>query len=215
MLQPDREPDSFADQVDAQLGVLGLSIGLIHGALEAGFAAYRACTASHPVNAPGYYFYAETVSVLRSSSSALGWSPGTDGNIEYIVRSDGASRLFVLAGDGGTGLAQARLHSRRSRGARGRLAVNENQLVFDIPGPSASSVVGENSGTWALVHFIDLQAQEVRCEVSLPTSVAADGRVAGWRRRIVLPVLALGQQRIPERPSAPPIDVEVRRRASN
>lgn len=206
---------TFAEQVDAELAAFGLTTAWLHEALEAGAIAFRACTASHPVTARGYYFYAETVRALREILAEHGWSPESDGNIEYVFHAERALRMFVLAGDGATGHAQSPLRSRRSRGPRGRQAIHRNQLVMDLPdlSPTSEGDVA-TSGAWALVHHVDVEGQEVRCELSLPISVGADGRVEGWHRRIMLPELSFKAPAIPERSPTDEIDIEVRRRSS-
>jgi hypothetical protein len=206
---------TFAEQADDELGAFGLSAALLHEALEAGAIAFRACTASHPVTARGYYFYAETVRALREILAEHGWTPESDGNIEYVFHAGRSLRMFVLAGDGATGHAEAHLRSRRSRGPHGRQAIHRNQLVMDLPGLSASGAGdGATTGAWALVHHVDVEAQEVRCELSLPVSIGTDGRVEGWHRRIVLPDLPFNAPAIPERSPTEEIDIEVRRRST-
>lgn len=203
---------SFADDVQRRLSLLGLQLEALHEALSAGAVAFRACTTNHPLTARGYYFYAETVRGLRDVLD--GWEPESDSNIEYVVHPDGLVRLFVLAGDSGTGFAKAELRSRRKRGTRGRLAVNANQLVMDLGTHENDSVLSAGQ-TWALVHYLDLEVGEVRAEVALPTAIADDGRVNGWERRIVLPSLPLFAPAIPERVTADDVEIEVRRKTTS
>lgn len=213
-MEPIAEPRTFAEHADAELAAFGLTTAVLHESVEAGGIAFRACTGNHPATARGFYFYAETVRALRELLSEQGWLSESDGNIEYVTHPGRGLRIFVLAGDSATGHPGAQLHSRRSRGPRGRVAVHRNQLVIDLPGFSADVASTSVHGTWALVHHVDTDAQEVRCELSLPVSVGADGRVEGWLRRIMLPELSFKARAIPERAPAEQIDIEVRRRSS-
>ena len=70
--------------------------------------------------------------------------------------------------------------------------------------------------TWLLLMHRDHQAQEVRCELSRPVNMSAEGRVSGWVERIILssmPFLGPTGDVAPNVPQSPEIDVEVRRRA--
>jgi hypothetical protein len=213
----ERAFETFEESVQARLLPFEVELHELTDAVSAGFTAYRSCTADHPATAAGYYFYSETVRALRESVGKRGWTAECDSNIEYVVHPDGHVRLFVLAGDGGTGYGAADLRSRRSRGERGRLAVHRNQLRLPVEenNSSADAASGEKPlrqiQTWALVHFVDAGAAEVRVELSLPTGISEEGRVEGWARRIILPSVGPSLS-IPEPAAQPRIDVPVARR---
>jgi hypothetical protein len=212
----DRAFETFEESVQARVLPFEVELRELTDAIAAGFTAYRSCTDDHPATARGYYFYAETVRALRESVGKRGWTGDCDSNIEYVVHPEGRLRLFVLAGDAGTGYGTADLRSRRSRGQRGRLAVHRNQLRLPVEeSDSAATPSGEQVPkqvqTWALVHFVDPGAAEVRVELSLPTGISEDGRVEGWARRIILPSVG-PPLAIPDPVAQPRIDVPVARR---
>jgi hypothetical protein len=75
------------------------------------------------------------------------------------------------------------------------LAIEDNKRSFAEYEPDfarfskAPKVVPKQ--TWMLLYFIDDVADEVRSELSLPSSIDDDGYVLTWERRILLPPLDL------------------------
>ncbi len=66
--------------------------------------------------------------------------------------------------------------------------------------------------TWVLL--IHRAADEVRCELSLPFSMALDGHIDGWCERILLGSIPIDGDLVEvEPPTQPDINVEVKRRA--
>lgn len=69
--------------------------------------------------------------------------------------------------------------------------------------------------TWILL--VHRARGEVRCELSLPTSMGVDGRVDGWRERIILGAIPTDPDLMeitpPTPPDQPDIHVDVKRRA--
>ena len=66
--------------------------------------------------------------------------------------------------------------------------------------------------TWLLL--IHHASNEIRSELSQPFEIGADGRINGWRERIILRSMPLDPEPltiIP--PSQPDLDVEIRRKA--
>jgi hypothetical protein len=204
-----RSPDPVAERFN------GLSTDLIHEALKAGAVAQRACASNHPRTSGGYYFYSETVRVLRDKAARASWTAESDSNIEYVVAPGGLTRIWVLAGDSDTGISNGNPKSRHGRGSYGRHAIDQNQMVLDLPGLVEAEPAIDTAfvPSWALLHYFDKGLNEIRCEISLPVPVLEDGRVSAWRERIVLPAVKLGEVKIPERPTNAIVDVEIRRRA--
>lgn len=89
-----------------------------------------------------------------------------------------------------------------------------NQLVLDFIAPAAPTAeVGEDSAmTWILLVY--RTATEVRCELSLPTSISDDGQIDGWNERILIGSIPFGDdgpEVVP--PPQPDITIPVLRRA--
>jgi hypothetical protein len=55
---------------------------------------------------------------------------------------------------------------------------------------------------------------EVRCELSLPSQITADGRITRWQERIMLPSIPLDGAEVEIAvPEGPDLDIDVKRKA--
>ena len=120
----------------------------------------------------------------------------------------------------GTGRQDATPTTKSSKGPSTVEAVTTNQLQLDLPfvfppvqaqdRPASSE---KQRMTWIfLVH----RAQgEVRCELSLPSSMGTDGRVDRWQERIILKAIPTDVEvvEITPPPHLPDITIDVKRRA--
>jgi hypothetical protein len=61
-----------------------------------------------------------------------------------------------------------------------------NQLLLDfmVPAAGTADAIEDPATTWILLVYRTVA--EVRCELSLPTSISDDGHIDGWRERILL-----------------------------
>ena len=66
--------------------------------------------------------------------------------------------------------------------------------------------------TWFLL--LHRAGSEVRCELSLPSQISADGRITRWQERIMLPSIPLDGTEVEiVAPVGPDLDIDVKRKA--
>jgi hypothetical protein len=98
------------------------------------------------------------------------------------------------------------------------IVANQRQLVFPEMLPPVESLNAPGRATWLLLVYRDVDAREMRCELSRPISMDSDGRVDGWAERIILnsrPFDGIGGVFADggNGPQSPEITVEIKRRA--
>jgi hypothetical protein len=99
------------------------------------------------------------------------------------------------------------------------VVANQRQLVmFPEMLPPKESLKDRGRATWLLLLHRDMDAREMRCELSRPISMDDDGRVDRWAERIILtsrPFDGLGGALADgdNGPQSPEITVEIKRRA--
>lgn len=207
---------SAVDDVTGQLAGLGLSVEMVHRVLAQAEVDARSCTPNHPVNAEGWFRWANSVRYLRDELVPAGWAKARQLNFELVVQPGGMTAIAVTAGDEATGCPDVQPRTLNPKGAMTVAAV-----VANI-GPQALFEVAEfRRRTWFLLYYRD--ETEIRAELSLPDNVSAAGYVDSWSERIIVPPYVL-DDRVPvagpqpelpvELPAQWPVDVPVRRRTS-
>jgi hypothetical protein len=214
-------PVTTADAVPERLRQIGLpEEDLLRASVEAGLTAFLNCPRLAPITGPGQLMHIEIVGALRARLEMLHWNAECQHNQEPTISPDSRIRLIVMSGDEATGLEGETPLSRHPRGRLSASNVVRNQLVFDLyPGTQVlPGDLPDQQLTWALVHYVDLGAREVRLEVSAPKELGDDRRVGGWIERIIIgPVSFDGPDpvRLPIDPApAQPVDVPIRRLSS-
>jgi hypothetical protein len=149
------------------------------------------------------------------------WERCDDNNYSLAVNAEGTVAIAVATGDEDTGRTDGEPTTKSSKGPATAEAVTSNQTQFELPlifppvqVPARPAETAEKRMTWILL--VHRAVGEVRCELSLPTSMGADGRVDGWRERIILkpiPIDPEAFQVTPATPVLPDISVDVKRRA--
>jgi hypothetical protein len=197
---------------------LGLEEEPLKDVIRRGQLAFLNCTANHPPQFPGLAGWAETVRALREYLVPLGWETTNESNYALTVDPAGRMAIVVATGNEATASAEATPSTNARKGPNTADAVAENQLQFSFmdrvvpPAASPSSPGGERRMTWVLL--IHRALSEVRCELSLPSSMAEDGHIDGWRERILFgPVPLDGDLVEVVPPLLPDIAVDIRRRS--
>ncbi|MDD5579178.1 MAG: hypothetical protein PHY16_07870 [Methylobacter sp.] len=199
--------------IDQRLALLGLKESLLREAMTQGYLARARLTANHPRIFHGTSTWAETVASLRELLRPEGWEKSDIGNYELTLNSTRDIAIQVVTGDEGTGLAQAMPSNKCPKGRNTIEAViNNRQLdMFEelIPQPYRGI---NNLSTWILLYRITKEV--VRCELSLPSTVSEEGRITGWKERILLRPLYREAKPFDVRPSQhPEIDIPIKRKA--
>ena len=204
--------------VGNRLADFGLDEEPLRDVVRRGHLAYITCTANHPPLIPPILAWGETVSALREYVLPLGWRRSDENNYSVVIDSKDQVVIAVATGDEGTGRTDALPSNKARKGPSTIDAVKTNQLqlVFIEQESSPAPVKPFDSNiermTWVLL--IHRAVDEVRCELSLPFSMAQDGHIDQWRERILLKSVPLDGDLIEVVPlTQPDITIEVKRRA--
>lgn len=208
-----------ARDVHGRLSDLGVTEQGLSDAVRRGYLAYSNCTANHPPLIPGIWAWGETVRALREYLLPLGWTRSDEDNYSLVINPSGEIAIAVATGDEETGRAEASPSTKAPKGPNTIDAIAANQLQLNLfaesppfPAPARSSDARDEKVTWILLIY--RATSEVRCELSLPSSIGTDGRIDGWRERILLGSIPLDSEFVEvARPALPDITVDVKRRA--
>ncbi len=146
-----------------------------------------------------------------------GWKRVDEGNLPLTVNKAGTVAITVSTGDEDTGRVDGNPCTKSSKGPRTADAVADNNLRYTLFGDIrkvSSKVAGRL--TYILLFHRDVEAREIRSELSSPVKINEDGRVDGWWDRIVLGSVPFGGDRVStaDVPQTPIFDVEVKRRSA-
>lgn len=200
-----------------RLAELGLDEEELQQCVARGQAAWADCTPNHPPLFRGVSAWAETTCGVREYLLPKGWKRVDDGNLPLTVNKSGNVAITVSTGDEDTGRVDGNPWTKSSKGPRTAEAVADNKLRYTLFG-DIRKVTGKVGGrlTYILLFHRDVEAQEIRCELSSPVKINEDGRVDGWSERIILGSFPFGADRVstPNVPQTPDFDVEVKRRSA-
>lgn len=204
-----------SDDVAARLAAMGLTEGPLLHAAQRWYLSWVSFTANHPPFAIGIAAWMEAVAALREGLLPLGWTRSDEKNYALVIHPDGSMAINVASGDTGTGIPTAAVSNRAPKGVStaDAISVNQLQLELDLPVPDMPHVRGDEGPlTWfLLLHRSDA---EVRCELSLPSQISADGRITRWQERIMLPTVPLDDATVEVvTPQGPDLDIDVKRKA--
>lgn len=197
---------------------LGLEEERLRDVVQRGYLAYITCTANHPPLIPAIWAWGETVRALREYVLPNHWWRSDENNYSVVVDPAGRVAIAVATGDDGTGRADASPSTKAPKGPSTIDAVTANQLQLGfmdpdpLPAPEKPADPSDKRVTWVLL--IHRAMNEVRCELSLPSSMAPDGHIDGWRERILLGSVPLDGELVEVvPPTSPDITIDVKRRA--
>jgi len=209
-----------ADAIDDRLAQMGLEENRLTEIVRRGYLAFASCTPNDPPLYPGFSAWAAMVRALREYLLPQ-WVRCDENNYSLVINPSGTMAIAVATGDDATGRTDASPTTKSSKGPSTIDAVASNQMqlelpyVFDAaPVPAVADSLDEKRMTWILL--VHRARGEVRCELSLPTSMGSDGRVDGWRERIILKAIPTDPEPVeitPPQPVQPDISVDVKRRA--
>lgn len=194
-----------------RLSLLGIPMAALTEAVWQGYLARSRTTANHPKISRGYFMWAEAVAVLREQLRPHGWIKSDKGNYELAVNEKAGLAIAVTTGDEATGMTGAVPSNKSPKGVNTVEAIENNrqQDMFSELLPAVEDVQGFT--TWVLL--IHLAANELRCELSLPSSIA-NGKINGWKERIILSSMLLDDDSIEiDVPDMPDIEVPIKKKA--
>lgn len=210
--------------VRSRLHDLGLQQANLHSAILAGELYRDECTRNDPSILPGIMAWGKATRAMRELHSSDGWHADRVDGLEAVVSKDRRTAIVVVTGDAMTGIYSTdegmdwRDREPRSKYPKGpamRRAVGRNSGMFDFEGPHPA-LVGVTTSTWLLL--INVDEDEIRCELSLPKNFDDLAHVSAWHERIILDPIRRDpghpwQDNLPDNDDdlGADIDVEVRR----
>lgn len=172
-------------------------------------------TPNHPPVGVGMSAWTEAVAALREQLLPLGWSRSDARNYALVYNPDKSMAINVAGGDAGTGRPECNPSNKTPKGTSTVFAVAANQqLELDLPVPDMPHMRGDKGHTtWFLLLF--RASNEIRCELSLPSAMSAEGRITCWQERIILPPVPLDGKEIDlvDAPQGVDVEIDVRRKA--
>lgn len=160
---------------------------------------FIAVSALHPKGHNGTRAWAEGTAQLRATLIPKGWSPEDPHGQPRIVAPNGRVGITVSSGDAYTGVANQTPQTRNNKGAQTVSSVQFNARQPDlfplvrrletVATPTADARRGQT--LWILLYYLDLDAGQLRIELSRPTAMSDGDRVNGWSVRYILPPMPL------------------------
>jgi hypothetical protein len=217
------------EDVDAALAQLGLTSVPLLEAVQSGLLARNTCTGNDAPFFPGLMQWNKTLRALREALTPLTWRRSNKGNYCTAVEPGKRFQIAVAAGDALTGTeADGNPSTKRRRGPNTEkaVAVNTRQLSLFSQFVREQSVeeneIGEEEAeptdtastivTWILLYYTE--GDELRAELSLPDSFGEDGKIDGWKERIILGSMPLDEDVPQPKPDfGPDLVIDVPRRA--
>lgn len=208
---------------------LGLTLEMLGEVVREGYAYRQEATANHPPTHGGTNAYGNMVRALRDALMPLGWKRSNEHNFCVTFHPKTNVAVVVSAGNEITGLAHESANTRRGKGRRTVLAIEENLRQLDLFSalgvefrgnlqPQSDTAYLPSSAyrkTYYLLNFVDQIREELRSELSLLIAVDEQGKITRWAERIILPVVDLNDDfaisNLPA-PSAPEPEVRIKRR---
>jgi hypothetical protein len=214
----------FASPLDSKtrLAELGLEERHLLEPARRGLLAWASCTPNHPQLFPSFYAWAQTVAALREGLLPLGWQRSEEAGLALVVNPSGSMAISVATGDEATGRAEDHPSTKSSKGPKtvDLITINKYQASLfprdDYLSENLKAL--KDRTTWILLFCRDTVARELRCELSRPIAMdPEDRRVDEWLERIILTATPFDDDMVDfpvdNRPSAPAIDVEIKKRA--
>lgn len=176
--------------------LFGLTVSDLQAVARQCLSAFLSVGPLNPKGFSGTSAWAAGIEVLRAILISRGWMPEDPNGQPRIVSPDKKHAITVISGDADTGNPHGFPQTRNGKGSQTRRSVqyNSRQLVlwgqadqkpatFDLAGASEQLL-------WILLFYVDVDAQEVRFELSRPVNIADNDKVDEWRPRFIMPALS-------------------------
>lgn len=208
----------FSDPADVTLRLdqLSLTLEALREAIFQGHLHRVRLTPNHPSIFPGMEMWGWIVGSFRDQARPLGWSAHEKINFPLTVHSGLKLAVSVASGDASVGNLYAIPTNRSKKGKSTVDAILQNcqlDMFADlIPQPTEFSGL-EGFETWILLHHTDRANNEIRFELSRPSSIDHSGKITEWSERILLGAIDLDDSFADiSGPSGPDIDITIRRK---
>lgn len=178
---------------ELRLRQLELTVAEVHDPIVLGYAAAATCTEHEPRSLPGTLVWGRAIGALRDTLKPRGWTVDRAMNFETVVHPTGSHAIAVAAGTSQTGVDGPPPRTKTPKGPATTRAVGKNrQLLLDqgtgVFDGTGDPVDSKDRETWLLLHYPDVDADEIRLELACPLEMNGP-RITAWRERILLPPL--------------------------
>ena len=192
----------YIDELDIDLRLEGMGLNRYSfiTSAESSYAAFAACTDNDPPTFPGTAAWAAANRSLRELLFSSGWTRKNETNQPLVLNQAKTVAITASSGDESTGRENEYPSTRSSKGTRTKDYIRLNQRTFEFMDDPAIVVASSKlfgRATWIFLIYRDTKAQEMRYELSLPTSMDDDGHVNGWAERIIFPPTPIEIKDIP------------------
>lgn len=209
------------NEVDKTLQLLGITSQQLREIVSKGQMIRATVTNNHPQTAAGTFVYHETVRAKRDILMACGWTSHTVNNCELTAHPGKNITISVSGGNKETGNQYGTPQTKNPKGSQTELLVVENSNQLDMFSPNNEQQEDKLDDTtcqnWMLLYYPDFQNNEVRLELSLPTSIGRNGKVNNWRLRLILEPIQLDPESDAtyEPDYAPEPDIQIERKGQD
>lgn len=186
------------DQIELELKRhFDLSIRELRDVADRIYRGFVQVTALHPKGFNGTNGWAEGTRQLRAILIPKGWRSDDPQGQPRIVSKDKKTSITVSSGNSDTGVLNRFPQTRNDKGGQTASSVQFNAgqgVLFPLNAISSGPLRASDSGRaalWVLLYYIDLDAGEMRVELSRPTAMSDADRINRWSPRLVLPPISL------------------------
>lgn len=213
------QPQIFidADRIELRLKQqFDLSIHDLNAVAQAIYRGFAEVSSLHPKGFNGTNGWAQGTSTLRATLIPKGWRPDDPQGQPRITSKGRKTSITVSSGNADTGVPQRNPQTRNDKGSQTASSVQFNArqgLLFPVSSlesePARMPAI-QGDALWVFLYYIDLDAGQMRVELSRPTGMSEADKINGWSVRYILPAIPLGPV-MDERPhdDSPDIDFDV------
>ena len=205
------------DEKRQRLNELGLNEEVLRGAVLQGHLNRMGLSAQHPKIYLSLNMWGEIVAALRSGLRPLGWVAMEENNFPQTVHEKLNLSIVVQSGTKETGIFPGKdptCRSKKGWNTEESVKANFQLSLFEIPNVQIKKQGSKKTiQTWILLHYRDVNLQEIRLELSRPL-LMEDGKFKKFAERIILNSIPFGDESVEiNAPSGPDIEVDIRRKA--
>ena len=213
----------YEDQSSLErLQSMGLTVDDFNFAVSRAIYESRRSSPLHPRTSAMSRAWEEVVAALRESllSGLKGWNYIFNSGLEYTINSKLGLSIIVTSGNKDTGVFEGFPKSKNAKGAATENMISRNLDLFNADEQEDieefSGTLIDSTKTYVFLYYFELGAQEVHCELSLPSAMSGINghtKISAWSERIILPAVPFSSAvEIPEKEFNEEIDIVVSRK---
>lgn len=181
------------EAADRILELTGLSIEVFRRAAQIAYAERANCNMFDPTTTPGTEAWRHATRYVRHMAFDLGYRLDDPKNLPLVISDALEINITVSSGDDATGLmfSTREPKTKNPKGAILGAAVRRNldqEELFPELVPTEVVSFGKTAGYPTWVFLIYVTDEEIRAELSLPSSMDGRDHINGWSQRVIIPV---------------------------